>query len=375
MPSDYKIISSDSHVIEPWFLWQERLPAKFRDRAPQLVRNDDGSDRLVCEDIEMPPIGTAAGVFRGNAEVRQTGRWEEDIPPSAYDPDARIKEVDRDTIWGEVMYPTFGLGFYGIDDAEFKWALLRAYNDWLAEFCAAYPNRFKGIAMLANDDPVMAVEELERAKKLGFVGVMVPTVAGEGVPQYHERGMDPLWEAAVANDMSVNIHAGTARERNKKTSLIQASGGRNPTKSPLKYEVFVKPMLNMIFGGVFVRHPKLNFISAENEAGWATHILERADFEWQRYQNVAIKDFEGRIPEKPSEYFKRNIKLTFLRDTVAIRTYDLLGEDTLMFQTDFPHGISTYPNSRAMCDVMFEGVDETVRDKIVYHNAAELYGF
>ena len=375
MSSDYKIISSDSHVIEPWFLWQERLPAQYRDRAPRLVRNDDGSDRLVCEDIEMPPIGTAAGVFRGNSEVRQTGRWEEDIPPSAYDPDARIKEIDRDTIWGEVMYPTFGLGFYGIDDAEFKWALLRAYNDWLAEFCAAHPNRFKGIAMLANDDPVLAVQELERAKKLGFVGVMIPTVAGEGVPQYHERGMDLLWEAAVANDMSVNIHAGTARERNKKTNLIQASGGRNPTKSPLKYEVFVKPMLNMIFGGVFERHPKLKFISAENEAGWATHILERADFEWQRYQNVQVKDFEGRIPEKPSDYFKRNIKLTFLRDTVAIRTYDLLGEDTLMFQTDFPHGISTYPNSRAMCDAMFKGVDEKVRDKIVYHNAAQLYGF
>src|SRR3546814_9841032 len=99
-------------------------------------------------------------------------------------------------------------------------------------------------------------------------------------------------------------------------------------------------MLNMIFGGVFERNPKLKFISAENEAGWATHILERADFEWLRYQNVAVKDFEGRIPEKPSDYFKRNIKLTFLRDTVAIRTHDLLGTDTLMFQTDFPHGIS-----------------------------------
>jgi predicted TIM-barrel fold metal-dependent hydrolase len=375
MASDYKIISSDSHVIEPWFLWKERLPARFRDRAPRLVRLDDGTDRLVCEDVEMPPIGSAAGVFRGNSEVRQTGRWEEDIPPSAYDPDERIKEIDRDTIWGEVLYPTFGLGFYGIDDPEFKWALLRAYNDWLAEFCSAHPNRFKGVAMLANDDPAEAVKELERAKKMGFVGVMIPTVAGEGVPQYHERGMDPLWEAAVANDMSINIHAGTARDRNKKANLIQASGGRNPTKSPLKYEVFVRPMLNMIFGGVFERHPKLKFISAENEAGWASHILERADFEWVRYQNVKVKDFEGRIPEKPSFYFKRNIKLTFLRDTVAIRTYDILGEDTLMFQTDFPHGISTYPHSRALCDAMFEGVDEKVRDKIVYGTAAELYGF
>src|SRR3546814_9178685 len=86
-------------------------------------------------------------------------------------------------------------------------------------------------------------------------------------------------------------------------------------------------------------------------------MLERADFEWLRYQNVKLKGFDSRIPEKPSEYFRRNIKLTYLRDTVAIRTCDLLGEDTLMFQTDFPHGISTYPNSRKMCDDMFAGVD------------------
>src|SRR3546814_14065628 len=80
--------------------------------------------------------------------------------------------------------------------------------------------------MVANDDPKLAAEELERAKKLGFAGVMIPTVAGEGVPQYHERGMDVLWEPSVANEMSINIHAGTTRDRNKKANLITASGAR-----------------------------------------------------------------------------------------------------------------------------------------------------
>src|SRR3546814_20950069 len=103
---------------------------------------------------------------------------------------------------------------------------------------------------------------------------MIPTVAGEGVPQYHERGMDPPWESAVANDMSVNIHAGTARARNKKTSHIQVSGGRNPTKSPLKYEFSVKPILNMTCGGVFELNTKLTFISAKTVTGWAPHNLQ-----------------------------------------------------------------------------------------------------
>nr|WP_246351845.1 amidohydrolase family protein [Sphingobium subterraneum] len=374
MSDNYKIISSDSHVIEPWYLWQERLPQEFRDRAPKLVSGENG-DRLVCEDVEMPPIGTAAGVFRKNSEVRQTGRWEDDVPASSYDPGARIAELERDGIWGEVMYPTFGLGFYGIDDVKFKWALLRAYNDWLAEFCQYDPKRYKGIAMVANDDPELAAEELRRVKKLGLVGVMIPTVAGEGVPQYHERGMDPLWKAAVDNGMSVNVHSGTTRDRNKKSAVLQVSGGRNPTKSPLKYEVIVRPMLNMIFGGVFERFPELTFVSAENEAGWAPHVLERADYEWERYANVALKDFESRIPRPPSDYFRKNIKLTFLRDSVAILSRHLFGVETIMFQTDFPHGVSTYPNSRKMVDDMFAGIDTADRDKIVYQNAADLYGF
>jgi uncharacterized protein len=371
MSTDYKIISSDSHVIEPWFLWRDRLPAKYKDRAPRLIRGET-NDLLVSDDVEMPPMGTAAGVFRADKDVRQSGRWDEDVPAAAYDPKARMEFVDRDGIWGEVLYPTLALAYYSIDDLDYKWALLRAYNDWLAEFCSAFPNRLKGIAMVANEDPKLAAEELKRVSKMGMPGVMMPTVAGEDCIQYHERGMDPLWQAAVENNMSINIHAGTTRD--KKKNIIQAKG-RNPTVSPLKSQLFIKPMLNMIFGGVFERFPDMTFTSAENEAGWAAHVIERCDYEWKRYQNVEIKDFEGRIPKPPSEYFRKNIKLTFMRDTVAVKMYEMLGDNTLMFQTDFPHGVSTYPNSRQMVDDAFEGMPTEVRDRIAYHNAAELYGF
>ena len=332
MSADYKVISADSHVIEPWFLWRDRLPAKYKDRAPKLVPGEN-HDLLISEDVEMPPMGGAAGVFRGDAEYRQTGRWDEDVPAAAYDPKARMAFIDEDGIWGEVLYPTLALAYYTIDDLDFKWAMLRAYNDWLAEFCSAHPNRLKGIAMVANEDPELAAEELKRVSKMGMPGVMMPTVAGEDCIQYHERAMDPLWDAAIAHNMSVNIHAGTTRD--KKKNIIQTKG-RNPTVSPLKSQLFIKPMLNMIFGGVFERFPDLTFTSAENEAGWATHILERCDYEWKRYQNVQVNGFEGRIPHPPSEYFKKNIKLTFMRDTVAVRTHDMLGTET----AHVPDGLS-----------------------------------
>jgi len=368
-----KVISSDSHVIEPWYLWRDRLPAEYKDRAPRLVQGEK-TDLLVCEDLEMPPIGSAAGVFRKDSEVRQTGRWEEDVPSSAYDPAARMKELDVDGMWGEVLYPTLGLAFYGIDDLKFKNALLNAYNEWLAEFCAYDPTRYKGIAMIANEDPEMAADAIRHAAKLGLAGVMLPTVAGSDVPQYHERAFDPVWKAAVDCNLSVNIHCGTTRDQNKKSSIIQTKG-RDPTRSMFKWDLAARPMFNMIFGGVFERFPDAIFVSAENEAGWAPHLLDRADYEWKRYANVEVVGFEGRIPKPPREYWRKNIRVNFMRDPVAVRTWDLVGAETLMFHTDFPHGVSTYPNSRAILDELFEGVPDTVRHQIVWQTAADLYGF
>ena len=203
---------------------------------------------------------------------------------------------------------------------------------------------------------------------------MIPTVAGEGLPQYHERAFDPLWQASVEYNMPVHVHSGTTRDRNKKKAVIQTKG-RDPTRSVLKADLVVRPIFNMIFGGNFERNPELIFVSAENEAGWAPHILDRADYEWERYSNVDVVGFEGRIPKSPREYWKKNIKLTFMRDPVAVRTADMVGVETLMFQTDFPHGVSTYPNSRKIIDELFEGVDPEIRHKIVYQTAADLYGF
>jgi predicted TIM-barrel fold metal-dependent hydrolase len=377
MSTDGRIISADSHVVEPWDLWQDRVAPEFRERAPRLVRGED-SDKLVCEDITMPAVGLLAGVFRSDSEVRQGGRWEEDIPSSAYDPDARLAEIDADGIWGEIMYPSLGLFLYGIDDLGLKWALMRAYNDWLAEFCGAHPDRYKGIAMLAHEDPQLAADELERTRALGLVGGMIPTVAGDFAP-YHSSSYAPLWRASVEHHMPIHMHSATSRDKYKPLHEEDlgkdAPKGRNPLSSVLKADITARVFLGMIFGGVFDEFPDMVVVSAENEAGWAPHLLDRADYEFTRYQNVPRLGFERNCTDLPSSYWARNVKLTFMRDLVAIRTEDFVGLETLMFQTDFPHGVSTYPHSRKMLDEMFDGVEPAVRDRIVYQNAADLYGF
>jgi uncharacterized protein len=371
MTDQLKIISADSHVVEPWYLWRDRMPAGLRDRAPKLIAETD-SDRLICEDIVLPPIGLAAGVFRSDSEVRREGRWDEDIPSSAYDPDARLAELEVDGISGEVLFPTLGLSLYAVDDLELKWALFRAYNDWLAEFCRAHPERYRGIAMLAHEDPELAVAEVERTHGLGLVGAMVPTVPGDDCPPYHDPAYDRLWACAASLGMPMHVHAATSRDKKK---AYDVSAGRNPLTSIMKGELMGRVFLGIIFGGVFDRHPDLIFVSAENEAGWAPHMLDRADYEWSRYQNVPRVGYPNPCVAPPSTYWKRNIRLTFLRDLVAVRTYDLVGLETLMFQTDFPHGVSTYPNSRKIAEELTQDVSDEARERIVFGNAAALYGF
>jgi predicted TIM-barrel fold metal-dependent hydrolase len=371
MSTDFKVLSADSHVVEPWNLWLDRVPAQYRDRAPRLV--DDGDvDRLVCEDVVMPPIGLAAGVFRSDSEVRREGRWEDDVPASAYDPDARLAECDVDGISGEVLFPTLGLNLYAIDDLDFKWVLFRAYNDWLSEFCATHPDRFRGIALLAHEDVDLAVEEVKRVRSLNLVGAMVPTIPGDDYPPYHDDRYEPLWRASVEQAIPMHIHSATSRDKAKAYDVRK---GRNPLSSPLKNEQIARVFLGLIFAGVFDRFPDLIFVSAENEAGWAPHLLDRSDYEWRRYRNVPRLGFDRPCISEPSTYWKRNIKCTFMRDLVAVRTHDLAGTETLMFQTDFPHGVSTYPHSRKTVDELFAGIDDDIRHRIVYQNAADLYGF
>lgn len=373
MDASYRVLSADSHVVEPWTLWTESLPERYRDRAPRLVRDED-SDRLVSDDVVLPPIGNMAGVLRSNdlaERHRGEARWE-DVPRACYDPDARLEHLVLDGIVGEVLYPTLSLMFFSIDDLDFKWAMFKVYNDWLADFCRAHPDKYKGVALIAHEDVGLAVAELERAANLGLSGVMVATLAGEGFPPYHDRTYDPLWAAAVDHGVPVSVHSATSRDRAK---AFDVRGGRDPLTAVTKVERIQRLLMSLMFGGVFDRHPKLMVCSAENDAGWAADLIRREDFNFHRYRHTVHAGFEPFCEQPPSHYWTNNIRCTFMNEPAVARTYDLVGVGTLMFQTDFPHAVSSYPHSHKIAEELVTGIDTADAHRLLYQNAADLYGF
>jgi hypothetical protein len=144
------ILSSDSHLFEPPDLWQTRIDAAFRDRAPRIERID-GADQIVVEaDQILSGIGlisNAGARFEAPETISTQGRFE-DVHRGGYDPEQHLEDMALDGVAGEVLYPSQGLFYFKVADTPLMSAIFRAYNDWLADFCRTDPARLKGIAMI-----------------------------------------------------------------------------------------------------------------------------------------------------------------------------------------------------------------------------------
>jgi predicted TIM-barrel fold metal-dependent hydrolase len=363
-----KIISSDSHVIEPPTLWQEYCAPEFRERAPRLEHVETG-DRLVCDGLELAPLGLLAGCLRRDDEVRETGTWEDDIPATAYDPAARRRAVEEDGVSGEVLFPTVGMSFYLLDDVALQRALFTAYNRWLAEFCASDPAFYRGLAVLCVDDVQAAVEDVEACHEMGLRGAVVPLFAGEDNP-YQGEAFEPLWEAASRLRMPINMHSSTSRDKNAVWTKGRLS--ERLLRQPVQMQQVI---LDMIFSGVFDRHPDLVLVSAENDIGWAGHLTERSDYWWQRLRALTTNAEEMKCAQAPSTYFGTNVTGTFMRDRTGVLAASVIGADAIMFGSDFPHHVSTWPHTTKIVAEHLEAAPRDVAEKIAWRNVARLYDF
>jgi uncharacterized protein len=128
---------------------------------------------------------------------------------------------------------------------------------------------------------------------------------------------------------------------------------------------------SLICGGVLERYPGLKIVSAENDAGWLPHFMQRLDHGQQKY---GVQWPAAKLSMMPSEYVRRQIWATFQEDCVGPMTYRYFGEDRYMWASDFPHSDSTWPHSRQVIERDFSGIPESVTRKIVCDNAAKLYG-
>ena len=182
--ADYRVISSDSHVIEPADLWATRIEHKFRDRAPEIVTLEEG-DWWFCDGRKVIGlgIGTQAGVRFEHPEDLRQGASFEDVRPGGYIPAEHVKDMDADGVDAGVVYPSISFMMYNVvPESDLLSAIFHAYNGWVGEFCKSHPDRLKPIAMLNLDDLDLAIKDLQHYANLGFVGAARFTPTGIRAP-------------------------------------------------------------------------------------------------------------------------------------------------------------------------------------------------
>jgi predicted TIM-barrel fold metal-dependent hydrolase len=367
----YQIIDADQHIIEPPDLWLKWLPKKFHDRAPKLGKDEDGGDAWMLGDT-AEPLGLVTIVGKPYTEFRWTGVRYQDVDPGCWEPRRRLELMDMDGVDAALIYPpqrTMGY-FMTSGDREFHLAGIEAFNNWLVEeFCAAAPERLGAVAQIPNAGIEAAVAELWRVKKLGARGVSITTWPS-GNPACSPAD-DPFWAAAEEAGLPVSIHIALVTPATPRQGAGPSGGARKLFGLATTMSFMPRLIAETIFAGVFDRFPALKIVANEVGAGWVPSLLEDLDDRYWRnrgWAGVTLKLL-------PSDYFRRNWTVGFIRDPYGVRNRHDVGVENMVWASDFPHHVNDWPYSRRLINEMCLGIPEEERRKLFCENAGRLYGF
>lgn len=374
---EYRVISADDHIDLRWLppdLWTSRLPAHLRERGPRVVQTDSGP-HWQCDGVfwgQWAPYGGGQSQW-ALERVPGIGR-EGELRPTT--PELRLEDMDRDGVDASVMYgPTDPLK---IADPELRRFAYQAYNDWLIEFASHKPERLIVVAQLSMEDPEAAREELERLAKRGVRHFNI--LAARAVPPVFEPQWEPFWDAAEEIGLPIGFHLAVEtgrvnRERSQPepTNPVVARASRFAQSHP-GYQL-IEPIVGLIFNGVLDRHPRLKIVMAESGLAWIPNMIQAMDRMLNRIRlgHEALGD--ARLPELlPSEYFPRQIWMTFQDDFYGIKMLNILPKDKVMWASDYPHPASTWPDSPKIIAQLMEGIEPDVQRMVLCDNARRLYG-
>jgi uncharacterized protein len=364
-----RVISSDSHVNVRHEQVKEHLASKFH------ADYDAG-------------VGEFIGTMRSTASIEANQRWREQeglqpdptvsmaknrkhaasARPGHADPHRRLEDMDADGVEVSSSYCEVS-SFRYLYLIKHGWKeATRAFNSALREFASVDPDRLIVSYQIPIHDIDAAVDEVRWAASVGCKSLQLPVFPAElGLPDYWEQRYAPLWAAIQETDLPICCHIGM-------NTQLDDLARRDPTPQkgifvPMVPLSSAEAMGMWIMGGVFERFPRLKVVFVEPGLGWVSWWLYIVDdlMTRQGYEFPAISKL-------PSHYFRQNVYLTFIDEPDAIRhAHERLGINNIMWSSDYPHPVSSWPNSRALVDQMFEGVPQHERELVVSGNAARVW--
>jgi predicted TIM-barrel fold metal-dependent hydrolase len=375
---DTHLVSVDDHVIEPRHTFVDHIEAKYREVAPRVVEQSPGIEGWLWEG-KFEPIAV-----QGNANTRhfrgeEAGQGDDlfsrcyaDMIPGAYDVHERVRCMDEDGVHAQLLFPQFprfgGTRFLEADDQDYATACVRAWNDWmLDEWCAAYPQRFIPHAILPIWDVELCVAEMQRVAAKGARGIaFIENPYPLGLPSFISGAWEPVFACAQDTQLVLDMHIGTSSGL-----LIQPSPDASPSVGIALCGVNSMSALgDLLYSGQLDAYPGCRIALSEGGAGWVPYVLERLDYTWERSRYSGVN-----ATTPPSEAFQRQFWVCMVADRYAIVNRHLIGLDKLMWESDFPHNDSNWPNSRKVLEEAVVDVPAEEARMIGETNARSLYRF
>jgi predicted TIM-barrel fold metal-dependent hydrolase len=388
------IVSVDDHVVEPPTVWTDRLPARDRERGPHVVQdtcqtvNDPKTLRVsytkggegplidwwVYEDLVkvVPKVVACAGF--PVAEHNTDPIAYRDMRPGCYDPVARLVDMDLNRTERSLCFPYVtrfcGQMFLESKDKSLAGRCVTAYNDWMVdEWCGDSAGRLLPVCLIPLWDPQSAAAEIRRNAARGCRAVTFPEMPHHlGLPSIHDPDgyWDPVFQACDETGTVICMHIGSGSKM-AETSPFAPRGAN----TALTFSMAQLSLVEWLLSGLLVRFPTLKIAYSESQIGWIPFILERLD---NVFAHATYAELPAVITEPPSTYLPGRVYGCFFDDDTGLRNRDSIGVSQLVFEIDYPHQDTTWPNTHLVVERMAEQVSAEELERIVRRNALEMLG-
>ena len=372
---DMVFISVDDHVVEPPDMFDGRLPAKYVDLAPKIVRNERGDDVWEFDDRKIPNIGLNAVAGRPKEEYGVDPTSYDEMRRGCYDVHERVKDMSAGGVLASMNFPSFpsfsGRLFMPTEDKAMALAVVQAYNDWHIDgWCGAYPERFIPMALPVLWDPELTAKEIHRVAAKGCHSLtFTENPATLGLPSFHSEHWDPMWRALVETETVLNIHLGSSGQL-----AITAPD------APMDVMITLQPMnvcmaaADLLWSRVFKEYKDLKVALSEGGTGWIPYFLDRLDRTYDMHHLWTGQDFGDQMP---SEVFREHFLTCFIADPVGLAMREDIGVENMCWEMDYPHSDSSWPTAPEEFDRMATkyGVSDAEIDLMTHQNALRWYHF
>jgi predicted TIM-barrel fold metal-dependent hydrolase len=391
-----KIISVDDHVVEPANVWMDRLPAKYHDVGPRVVRAPVGKIEFVggkftptigapgsgpdvdwwfYEDLRRPLLRLDAAVGYDRDEVDLRAVTFDDMRPGAWQVGPRLEDMDANWIEASLCFPTFprfcGQTFTEANDKELGLLCVKAYNDWMVEeWCGPSGGRLIPLTLIPLWDAELAGQEVRRNAERGVRAVCFSEIPPFlGLPSIHnsDNYWDPFLQACEETGTVINMHIGSSSKMPSTSADAPPAVGSTLTFANAAYS-----LVDWLMSGVFNRFPGLVIAYSEGQIGWIPYVLERADVVWE--ENRGWGGVADKVKQPPSELFRQHVYGCFFNDAHGLKSLEDIGVERVTYESDYPHSDSTWPNTRQIAEQQMKGLDDHAIELICRGNAIRMLG-